>query len=69
MTIILMKLGNNLEIVHSKMKICLTITHPETIQDVAEFIFSIATDLENNLLTNGSSAMNGCSQNESSNSW
>ncbi len=66
MTIILMKLRNNLEIVHSKMKICLTITHPETIQDVAEFIFSIATDLENNLLT---SAVDGCRQNESSNSW
>ncbi len=46
--------------------------YPQAIQDVDEFVSS--SDLKNfvafhHLLSNGSSAVNGCRQNESPNSW
>ncbi len=47
--------------------------HPQAIQDGDEFVYSSETDLDNlalhHLFTNGSSAVNGCRQNESPNSW
>ncbi len=55
------------------MKICWKFTLPQTIQDVNEFVASLeqiwSNVALNNLLTNGSSAVNGCRQNESPNSW
>ncbi len=48
-------------------------THPQFIQDVDEFVSSSEQIWRNlvllYLLTNGSSAVNGCRQNESLNSW
>ncbi len=42
----------------------------QAIQDVDEFVLDIWKSLElHHLLTNGSSAVNGCRQNESPNSW
>ncbi len=53
------------------MKSCWKYTHPEAIKDLDEFISR--TDLEkfalHHLLTDGSSAVNGCRQNKSPNSW
>ncbi len=61
------------EIVHSKIKICWKCTHPQAIQDVDEFVSSSEQIWRNlalhHLLSNGSSAVNGCRQNESRNSW
>ncbi len=55
-------------IIHPKMKI-----YPQVIQDVDEFVSSSEQIWINlafhHLLTNGSSAVNGCRQNESTNSW
>ncbi len=60
-------------IVHPKMKICWNFTHPPVIQDIDEFVSSSEQIWRNvafyHLLTNGSSAVNGCRQNESPNSW
>ncbi len=61
------------EIVHPKMNICCKFTHFQGIQDVDEFA-SLAEQIWRNsalhhLLTNGSSAVDGCRQNESPNSW
>ncbi len=55
------------------MKIYLKLTHPQTIQDADEFV-SLLEQIWRNLelyylLTNGSSAVNGCRQNESPNIW
>ncbi len=51
------------------MEICLKSTHSQAIQDVDEFISSSEQIWKNlalyHLLTNGSSAVNGCRQNES----
>ncbi len=59
-------------IVHPKMKILRKCTRPRAIQDLDEFISSSKQILRNlalhHLLTNGSSAVNGCRQNKSSNS-
>ncbi len=47
--------------------------YPQAIQDVDEFVSSLKQIWRNvalqQLLTNGSSAVNGCRQNESPNSW
>ncbi len=55
------------------MKICCIFTRPQAIQDVDEFVSSSEQIWRNvalhHLLTNGSSAVNGCRQNESPNSW
>uniref|UniRef100_A0A673JGX3 Fibulin-7-like n=1 Tax=Sinocyclocheilus rhinocerous TaxID=307959 RepID=A0A673JGX3_9TELE len=48
--------------VHPIMKICLKCTPPQAAQSVDEFVSSFA-----HLLTDGSSAVNGCRQNESPN--
>ncbi len=60
-------------IVHPKMNICWQCTHPQAIQDEDEFVSSREQIWRNvalhHLLTNGSSAVNGCRQNESPNSW
>ncbi len=60
-------------IVHPKMKICWQFTHPQAIQHVDEFVSSSEQIWRNlslhHLLINGSSAVNGCRQNESPNSW
>ncbi len=57
-------------IVHLKMKHLWTFCHPRAIQD--EFVSSSEQIWRNlafhHLLTNGSSAVNGCRQNESPNS-
>ncbi len=54
------------------MKICWKCTRSQAIQDVDEFFFSSEQIWRNwalyHLLTNGSSAVNGCCQNESPNS-
>ncbi len=50
------------------MKISLKSHHPQAIHDVDEFVFFMGTDLEKFSITsliNGSSAVNGCCQNES----
>ncbi len=58
---------------HLKMSICQKSTHPQAIQVVEEFVSSSRQIWKNlalhHLLTNGSSAANGCRQNESQNSW
>ncbi len=55
------------------MKICLKCTQPQAIQDVDEFVSSSEQIWRNvvllHLLSNESSAVNGCRQNESPNSW
>ncbi len=55
------------------MKICWKCLHSQAIQDVDEFLSSSEQIWRNlalhHLLTNGSSAVNGCRQNESPNSW
>ncbi len=55
------------------MKIGLKCPHPRAIQDVDEFVSSSEQICRNvalhHLLTNRSSAVNGCRQNESPNSW
>ncbi len=60
-------------VMYPKMKICWKFTHPQAIQDVDEFVLSPEQIWRNvalhHLLTNGSSAVNGCRQNESPNSW
>ncbi len=60
-------------IVHPKMNICWQCTHPQAIQDEDEFVSSWEQIWRNvalhHLLTNGSSAVNGCRQNESPNRW
>ncbi len=48
------------------MKICWQFTHPQAIQDLDEFVSNLALHL---LLSSESSAVNGCRQNESPNSW
>ncbi len=62
----------NKGIVHPKMKICWRWSHPHAIQDVDKFVSSSEKIWRNlvslHLLTNGSSAVNGCRQNESPNS-
>ncbi len=54
------------------MKICFKCTPPQTIQDVDEFLSSSEQIWRNlalqQLLTNAT-AVNGCRQNESLNSW
>ncbi len=61
--------------VHLKIKICWNCTHNLYIlgiQDLDEFVSlseQIWRSLALHLLTNGSSAVNGCHQNESRNSW
>ncbi len=56
-----------------KMKICREFTHPQAIQNVDELVSSSEQIWRNlafyHFLTNGSSAVNGCRQNESPNSW
>ncbi len=58
---------------HSKPKVFWKFPHPLTIQDVDEFVSSSEQIWRSlalyNLLTSGSSAVNGCRQNESPNSW
>ncbi len=58
---------------NQKMKICWKLTHPQAIQDVDEFVSSSEQIWRNltlhHLLTSGSSAVNGCRQNESPNNW
>ncbi len=53
-------------------KVCWTFTHPQAIQNVEDFVSSLEQIWRNvalhHLLTNGSSAVNGCRQNESPNS-
>ncbi len=44
-------------------------TQPQTIQNVFEFVSEQILEKCHHLLTNGSSAVNGCRQNESPNSW
>ncbi len=60
-------------IVHPKMKICWNFTYPQAVQDVDEFVSSTEqiwrSVASHHLLTNGSSAVNGCRQNERPNSW
>ncbi len=51
---------------HPKIEYFWNFTHPEAIQDVNEIWRNLAL---NRLLTNGFSAVNGCHQNESPNSW
>ncbi len=55
------------------MKICRKFPHPQAVQDADEFVSSSEQIWRNvalhHLLTNGSSAVNGCRQNESPNSW
>ncbi len=57
------------EMIHPKRQL----THPHAIQDVDEFVTSSEQIWRNlalyHLLTNGSSVVNGCRQNESPNSW
>ncbi len=59
--------------IHPNLKICWKCTNPQTIQDVDECVSSSEYIWRNlaleHLLTNGSSAVNGCRQNESPNSW
>ncbi len=59
------------EIIHPKMKMCGKCTLPQAILD--EYVSSLEQIWSNwtwqHLLTNGSSAVNGCRQNESSNNW
>ncbi len=56
-------------IIHLKMKICWKCTRPQAIPDVDEFVSSSEKFWRNlalhHLLTNGSSAVNGCRQNKS----
>ncbi len=58
--------------VHTKMRSSCKCTHPQCFQDVDEFVSSSEQIWRNvslhHLLTNGSSAVNGCRQNESPNS-
>ncbi len=60
-------------IVHTEFKIGWKCTLPQAIQEVDEFVSSSEQIWKNialhHLLTNGSSAVNGCRQNESPNSW
>ncbi len=59
-------------IAHPKMKICKNFTQPQAILNVDEFVSSSEhfwRNILHHLLTNGSSAVNGCRQNESPNSW
>ncbi len=60
-------------IVCSKLNICWKSTHPQAIQDVDEFVSSWEQSWRNlalhHLLTSGCSAVNGCRQHESPNSW
>ncbi len=56
------------------MKIFFKRTHPQAIHDVDEFdhqnrFGEISILALHHLLTNGSSAVNGCRRNESPNSW
>ncbi len=53
--------------VHLKVKIHWKCTHPQAIQDVDVFVSSCEQMKEK--CSNGSSAVNGCRQNESPNSW
>ncbi len=60
-------------IVHPEMKICWKYTHPQAIQDEDEFD-SLSEEIWRNvalhlMFINTSSAVNGCRQNESPNSW
>ncbi len=56
-------------IVQPKMNICRKCTHPQIIQDVV-YLFKIWRNLSfHHLLTIGSSAVSGCRQNKSPNSW
>ncbi len=61
------------EIVHPKMKISNKSTHTQAIQDDDEFVSSLEHIWRNVSLhhsfTSGSSAVNGCRENESPNSW
>ncbi len=54
--------------VYPKIKMCWKRTHPQVIQDVDEFV-SLENVALHHVLSNGSSAVNGCRQNESPNSW
>ncbi len=58
---------------YPKMKICWKCTRTQVIQDVDEFVSSSEQIWRNvalhHLLTDGPSAVNGCRQNESPNSW
>ncbi len=57
-------------IVDPKVKICWKCTHPQAIQDVDEFVSSSKQKQEKFSITSlTSSAVNGCHQNESLNSW
>ncbi len=51
------------------MKICWKRIHHQVIQNVDEFIFIFIIIIIRFGETNGSSAVNGCRQNESPNSW
>ncbi len=60
-------------IVHPKIRTCWKCPRSQAVQDVDEFV-SLSEQIWRNvalhhLLTNGSSAVNGCRQNESPNSW
>ncbi len=64
--------GSYIGIVHPKMKMRWTCTHSQAIQDVDKFVSSLEQIWRNawhHLLTNGSSVLNGCHQNESPSSW
>ncbi len=56
-----------------KLKMCWEYTYPQSIQEVVEFVSSSNQIYRNvalyHLLTNGSSSVNGCRQNESPNNW
>ncbi len=60
-------------IVHPKTKTCRKCSYPQAIQDEDEFVSSLEQIWRNVYITcsctNGSSAVNGCRQNESPNSW
>ncbi len=61
------------EIVYQKIQILWKFTDLQAIQDVDEFVSSFEQIWRNvalhRLFTNGSSAVNGCRQNESPTSW
>ncbi len=53
--------------IHPKMKICRKTSYPQAVQDVDEFVSSWRNVALHHLLSNGSSIVNGCRQNESQN--
>ncbi len=73
LTFCLLILSSIKEIVYPKIKLFWKCTHSQAFQDVDEFASSSEQIWRNvalhHLLSNRSSAVNGCRQNESPNSW